>query len=146
MNINIYILTTNRRPRADDGKYMYILEAETKEGNITKETMAAVLLQTPNETYLTALVSALARINQPSQLIIYLDSEYMTNALNNWLPVWKVNGWKTRKGRTIKNLNKWQKAAELLSKHKYKAEYSRNHSYYEWMRNEVRKENEKHST
>ena len=144
MKINIYILTTNHRPRADDGKYMYVLEAEGKD--ITKDHKAAVLLQTPNETYLTAIESAVARINQPSQITIYLDSEYMTNALNNWLPVWKVNGWRTKKGRQIRNINKWQKAAELLSKHQYKAEYSNKHTYYDWMKNELRKGYEKHST
>ncbi len=140
MKINIYILTTNNQPRKADGKYMYILEAETKEGNVTKEEKAAVLLQTPNETYLTAIASAVARINQPSTLFIYLNNEYMANALNNWLPVWKVNGWKTKKGRPVRNMNKWQQASELLSKHQYRAEYSNTHTYYEWMKNELRKD------
>jgi ribonuclease HI len=140
MKINIYILATNKRPRKADGRYMYILEAETKDGNVTKEEKAEVLLQTPNETYLTAIASAVARINQPSTLSIYFDNEYMTNALNNWLPVWKRNGWRTKKGRPIKNMSKWQQASELLSKHQYRAEYRTTHTYYEWMKNELRKE------
>jgi hypothetical protein len=39
-----------------------------------------------------------------SNLHIYTDSEYVVKSMNTWSTHWKMNGWKTREGRVVANL------------------------------------------
>lgn len=34
---------------------------------------------------------------------IHTDSEYVMNSINNWMPRWEKNGWKTASGAAVKN-------------------------------------------
>ena len=53
---------------------------------------------TNNRMELTAALSALQRIDKPSQIALYTDSEYLKKGITEWLPGWKARNWKRKGG------------------------------------------------
>lgn len=46
---------------------------------------------------------------------VYSDSAYVVNAINDkWTVKWKLNGWKTTKGKDVKNKDLWEELMLLL--------------------------------
>lgn len=44
------------------------------------------------------------------------DSAYVVNAINDkWIAKWKLNGWKTTKGKDVKNKDLWEELMALLA-------------------------------
>ena len=58
---------------------------------------------------LMAILTALRRINQQEIIflkpIIYSDSAYCVNLINDWMYKWQQNGWKRPKDQEVKNLD-----------------------------------------
>lgn len=56
-----------------------------------------------------AILTALRRINQQEIIflkpIIYSDSAYCVNLINDWMYKWQQNGWKRPKDQEVKNLD-----------------------------------------
>lgn len=54
---------------------------------------------------LTAILKAceIARKHHLSNIIIATDSKYCADAINKWLDVWKTNGWKDNRGKSVTN-------------------------------------------
>lgn len=76
---------------------------------------------TNNRMELRAVVEALKKIlskrkhKSKNQYDIFSDSAYVVNTINNdWLEKWKMNGWKTTKGRDVKNRELWEELNELI--------------------------------
>ena len=70
--------------------------------------MSAVL-----EALLTVCFKSAAEIDQFEQAIIYTDSAYVANCINQgWYKTWFKNGWKTSKNEPVKNKELWE---DLLS-------------------------------
>ena len=63
---------------------------------------------TNNQMELKAFLKTFELLNtkyKNEQATIYSDSAYCINILESWIYSWSKNGWKTSKGRTIKNLD-----------------------------------------
>ena len=65
---------------------------------------------TNNEMELMAILISLERINNNIndyflKPIIYSDSAYCVNLINNWMYNWERNGWKRPHNEEVKNLN-----------------------------------------
>lgn len=76
---------------------------------------------TNNRMELRAVVESLRKIlskrknKSKNQYDIFSDSAYVVNTINNnWLEKWKMNGWKTTKGRDVKNRELWEELNELI--------------------------------
>lgn len=58
---------------------------------------------------LMAILTALRRISQQEIIflkpIIYSDSAYCVNLINDWMYKWQQNGWKRPKNQEVKNLD-----------------------------------------
>ena len=51
-------------------------------------------------------------------LNIYSAEDYVVSAFQyEWLTGWQAAGWKNAKGKTIRNVEQWQKIWTLLSPH-----------------------------
>lgn len=74
---------------------------------------------TNNRMELIAVVEALKEIikkcNKYKAFEIFSDSAYVVNSFKNkWMYNWKMNGWKTKNGRDVKNVDLWKQSIKLL--------------------------------
>lgn len=75
---------------------------------------------TNNAMELKAIVQAIKYVfnYEPArvkEITLYSDSAYCLNAINQkWIYNWFLNGWKTKEGKEIKNLELWQKLYPML--------------------------------
>lgn len=86
-------------------------------GDIRKEMSGGAKETTNNRMELLGVITALEALNQPCEVELYTDSQYVVNAINQgWLKSWILKGWK-RKGGEVKNPDLWQQLVPLLEKH-----------------------------
>ena len=87
---------------------------------------------TNNEMELMAILKALEHINDDTffKPIIYTDSAYCVNLINNWMFSWAQNGWKRPKNQEVKNLEIIKRIYEIA----YKAQICKvpGHSGIQW--------------
>ena len=80
---------------------------------------------TNNRMELRAVIEALKAVDEQKyeldadgydQLELYSDSAYVINAINNnWIKNWRANGWQTKRGDDVKNVDLWKDVDRLLS-------------------------------
>ena len=67
---------------------------------------------------LTAVIEALKALKRECDVVIHTDSRYVMDGVQQWLPNWKQNGWRTsNKKSPVKNVDLWQELDSLLQKH-----------------------------
>ena len=75
--------------------------------------------ETNNSMELTAILYALNHIEVEeasfTKPIIYSDSAYCVNLINDWMYSWERNGWKRPKNQEVKNLNLIKQIFELAN-------------------------------
>ena len=135
--INIYLYSSIKGGKAKNGAYTYLLEMPTQKGPVTLSKTEKVEGMTVHKSELCALAAALKRIMKSSRLVIYTDSGYLATNARDCLASWKKNGWKTAKGKQVKNLEEWQTVYQLIRKHSFKFVVSAEHSYYQRMKEET---------
>ena len=82
---------------------------------------------TNNRMEMTAIIQALNTCNNNNKLI-YTDSKYVINGINEWLPKWKQNNWKTASKKEVKNKDLWKKLDQLVSNNNINFYYVKGHS------------------
>ena len=98
-------------------------------GETEKELSGGDAQTTNNRMELTAVIEALKALKRECEITLYTDSRYVMDGVNEWLPNWKKNGWKTtNKKSAVKNLELWQELDSLLSKHKIKWVWVKGHN------------------
>lgn len=80
---------------------------------------------TSNRMELTAMVVALQKCIEQSytEVSIYSDSQYVIKGISVWMSGWKSNGWKTKQGQEVKNLDIWKELDTLKSQLKANIRY-----------------------
>ena len=56
---------------------------------------------------LTATIKALKHLKDKSEIVIFTDSKYVVDGINNWIFKWKQNNWKTTNKKEVKNKDLW---------------------------------------
>jgi ribonuclease HI len=87
-------------------------------GEHRRELHGGALGTTNNRMELTAVIEALAAIKRPSRLVIHTDSQYVKLGITEWIGQWQRRGWKTAGNKPVKNVDLWQRLAELASRHR----------------------------
>lgn len=82
---------------------------------------------TNNRMELTAAIRALEALEQPSQVLIFTDSQYLQRGINEWLPRWKMRHWRTADGRPVENRDLWEQLDSLTSQHRVSWQWIRGH-------------------
>lgn len=142
--VSIYTQTTLKGMKRQNGVVSYVISTMTGKGEATLTDVRKITNATPNFAELDVLVDALGRINKPCELKIYTNSFYVSAGLQNWLPNWKANDWKTSKEEEISNVDLWKLLDELISQHNVTVLVGEKHQYKDWMLAECeRKKNEK---
>ena len=95
-----------------------------------KETLihGAEVETTNNRMELQAAVSALQKLKRPCTVYITTDSRYLMDGIQQWLPNWKQNGWKTSAKKPVKNEDLWRQLDKLVEEHTVSWEWVRGHS------------------
>ena len=65
---------------------------------------------------LQAALEALRALNEPCQVPLFTDSEYLKKGITEWLPNWKRRNWR-RKGGKLANVDLWMQLDEEIARH-----------------------------
>lgn len=98
-------------------------------GKVEKELSGGEHETTNNRMELQAVIEALKALKKECDVVLYTDSRYVMDGVNEWLPNWKKNGWKTtNKKSQVKNIELWQELDGLLPLHKIKWVWVKGHN------------------
>lgn len=100
-----------------------------RSGTAEKELSGGAVDTTNNRMELQAVIEALKALKKECAVTLYTDSRYVMDGVNQWLPNWKNNGWKTtNKKSAVKNIDLWQELDSLLPRHKIKWIWVKGHN------------------
>lgn len=138
--VNIYIASSVKGPRRQDGSYIYILETPTAAGPATYQNQGKLEDTTMHQIQLHALEEALTHIRQQCYMTIYTDDAYIVGAMTNgWAKDWERNAWCNKKGEPVADAEKWQQILSLLNGNEVLYALCHGHSYKDWMQRELKK-------
>lgn len=84
---------------------------------------------TNNRMELTAVIEALKALKKECEITVYTDSRYVMDGVEQWLPNWKLNNWRTaNKKSPVKNVDLWQELDALLERHHIKWIWVKGHN------------------
>src|SRR5690625_381299 len=86
-------------------------------GDHEKELYGGEWDTTNNRMEIMAVIQALRALKQPCRVVIHTDSQYVRNAMTQWLDNWKRRGWRTAGRKPVKNADLWQALDELVAQH-----------------------------
>lgn len=73
---------------------------------------------TNQQMELTAAIRALEALKKSSYVLIYSDSAYLVNCMNQaWIEKWKQKGWRTSRKKPVANRELWETLDELTDLH-----------------------------
>ena len=83
---------------------------------------------TNNRMELMGVIAALEALNRPSPVRLVTDSMYVKNGVNQWMPRWKANGWRTADKKPVKNQDLWERLDQALGEHKIDWHWVKGHA------------------
>lgn len=93
-----------------------------------KELFGGEPATTNNRMELTAVIEALASLKRRCRVVVHTDSQYVKLGVTEWLPTWIRRGWKTAGNKAVKNVDLWQRLAQLASAHDVEWRWVRGHA------------------
>ena len=97
-------------------------------GNASKKLNGYAANTTNNRMELTAVISALAAVKNPSKIKVVSDSQYVTKGMSEWIDNWMAKEWKTSNKKAVKNVELWQALDKAVQRHKVKWHWLRGHT------------------
>ena len=94
----------------------------------TKELSGGQLDTTNNKMELTAVIRGLAALKRPVRVHIVTDSKYVMNGVQDWMPRWKQNNWRTAAKKPVANKELWLELDALCQTHHTSWEWVKGHS------------------
>jgi len=83
---------------------------------------------TNNRMELKAVIETLKVLENPTEVILYTDSQYCINSINNWLENWIKKSWKGSNKKPVANKDLWQEYLEVSKVHIIKGIWIKGHS------------------
>ena len=83
---------------------------------------------TNNRMELMAVIAALEALKRPSKVLLSVDSRYVQDGVQSWMPRWKRNGWRTAAKAPVKNQDLWQRLDRALASHQVQWQWIKGHS------------------
>lgn len=111
------------------GGWGVLLEAHSGDRLLkTRELCGGARDTTNNRMELTAVISALDALTEPSAITIVTDSTYVKNGIMNWIHCWKRRGWITSAKKPVKNADLWRNLDDARSRHKVVWKWVKGHA------------------
>lgn len=99
-----------------------------RSGPHEKELFGGEPLTTNNRMELTAVIEGLKALKHPSDVELYLDSQYVRQGITSWIANWKQRGWKTTDKKPVKNVDLWQSLDAEVARHRINYHWVKGHS------------------
>ena len=99
-----------------------------KYGELSKQLYGGDISTTNNKMELTAAIMALKEIKEPCEIILYTDSKYVLQGIEEWIHNWKKREWKGANKKPVKNIDLWKELDELRDEHNIKWNWVKGHS------------------
>jgi ribonuclease HI len=77
-------------------------------GERRKEVSGAEGATTNNRMELKAAIEGLSALKRRCKVLLYTDSKYVLQGITEWLPQWKLRGWRTAARAPVKNQDLWE--------------------------------------
>ena len=100
-------------------------------GGKKKEMFGSERATTNNRMELTAAVQGLKALNEPCEVEIVTDSQYMKNGITSWVANWKRNGWRTKEKKPVLNQDLWEALDEENTRHQTTWSWTKGHASHE---------------
>jgi Ribonuclease HI len=97
-------------------------------GELSKQLYGGDVSTTNNKMELTAAIMALKEIKEPCEIILYTDSKYVLQGIEEWIHNWKKRDWRGANKKPVKNIDLWKELDELRDKHNIKWNWVKGHS------------------
>jgi len=82
---------------------------------------------TNNRMELRAAIEALRALRERCDVDLHTDSQYLRNGMEQWLPKWKRNQWRTADRKPVKNVDLWQLLDAAAAEHVVRWHWVRGH-------------------
>jgi ribonuclease HI len=83
---------------------------------------------TNNRMELMAAIAALEALSRPCKVTLTTDSRYVMQGIEEWVPKWRANGWRTADKKPVKNQDLWQRLAAATVPHQLRWQWVRGHN------------------
>lgn len=83
---------------------------------------------TNNRMELSAAIAGLNALKEAACISLTTDSQYVRKGVLEWMPQWKLRGWKTADKKPVKNQDLWEKLDQLIQAHKIEWHWVKGHS------------------
>jgi ribonuclease HI len=97
-------------------------------GASRKEVFGCEEITTNNRMELIAAIRGLEAITEPSRVVLYTDSQYVCKGITEWIGNWKLKGWRTASGKSVKNRELWSDLDALCRRHAVEWRWVRGHT------------------
>ncbi len=97
-------------------------------GDVRRELSGAEENTTNNRMELMGAIEALKALKRPLRVVLYTDSKYVCTGIEEWLPQWKLRGWKTADRKPVKNQDLWQALDEARTPHEVRWTWVKGHA------------------
>lgn len=83
---------------------------------------------TNNRMELMAAIAALEALSRPCIVDLTTDSRYVMQGIEQWVPKWRANGWRTADRRPVKNQDLWVRLSDAAARHTVRWHWVRGHN------------------
>jgi ribonuclease HI len=97
-------------------------------GEVEKELFGGEKLTTNNRMELTGAIKGLQALTKPCSVVLTTDSQYVIKGISEWMPNWKLKGWKTSKKQPVLNVDLWQELDRAIQGHTIKWVWVKGHA------------------
>ncbi len=94
----------------------------------TQELKGGTRETTNNIMELTAAIVALQQLQEPSEVELTTDSQYMVKGMTEWVDGWLRKNWVNSSQQPVKNKDLWLELLRLNERHRVKWIWVRGHS------------------
>ncbi|WWP00608.1 MAG: ribonuclease HI [Candidatus Dasytiphilus stammeri] len=96
--------------------------------NYEKLFSAGFYFTTNNRMELMAVIIALEALNQPCEVDLSTDSQYVRLGIQSWIHNWKKTSWNTTNNNPVKNVELWQRLIKISNYHNIQWNWIKSHS------------------
>ncbi|GAB3785276.1 ribonuclease HI [Dyella agri] len=83
---------------------------------------------TNNRMELMAAIGALEALTRPCAVVLTTDSRYVMQGIEQWLPKWRANGWRTADKKPVKNQDLWERLSAASGNHRVRWKWVKGHN------------------